>query len=298
MVDNTMESMKAQKHMEAGEKALKKWSLFSSSSKYENAIESFTKAANSYKIAKEWELAANTWERIANLHIKLASTHEAATSFNEAAQCLKKCNSPDTITMMNKSIELYSELGRFNQMARMYNEIGEMHEASHELQEALNCFSQAADYFEAENQNQRANTARTKVAVLSSTDPMEDFLTAAEIFEQIGRSCLGNRLLAANARGYFLQAGLCYLATGDQVKARQKLEEFNAADYTFETMREGQFFSNLLQAVEGFDLDGFTDHCFKYDNITKLDPWKTSILVKIKRTIQQEDTDDVEIDLT
>ncbi|CAM9476249.1 unnamed protein product [Heterosigma akashiwo] len=184
-------------------------------------------------------------------------------------------------------------------MARLHGECAEQLEASEQPADALQHYARAADYFEAENQHQRANNARVKVATLSSTDPLEDYARAAEIFEQIGKSCLGNRLLAANARGYFLQAGLCYLATGDAVKARQKLEEYRAADYTFEAMREGKFLQELLEAVEGFDVDGFTDHCFQYDTISKLDPWKTSILVKIKRTINQEAAvDEEDIDLT
>lgn len=34
---------------------------------------------------------------------------------------------------------------------------------------------------------------------------------AAEIYEQLGRSCMEKKLLAMNAKGYWLQAGLCLL---------------------------------------------------------------------------------------
>jgi len=283
-----MEATKAQQHMDAGEKILAKWTPFGSTSKNENAVECFTKAANSFKIAKEWEKAADAWQRVADLQIKLSSTHDAANAYNEAAQCYKKVNSPDTFAMYTKAISLYGEMGRFSQMARLHNEMAELQETSNDIEGAITNFSQAADYFEAENQGQRASTCRLKVAILSTTDPMENYGTAAEIFESIGRSCLSNRLLQPNARGYFMQALLCYLAMGDQVRTRQKLDEFYAADYSFETMREGKFIADILQAVEGFDGDSFTDICFQYDNITKLDPWKTSLLVKIKRTIQEE----------
>ena len=58
----------------------------------------------------------------------------------------------------------------------------------------------------------------------------------------------------------------------------------------------------LVECVEQFDPEGFATACFEYDRISKLDPWKTSMLVKVKRAI--EDTtgggggDDDDFDLT
>lgn len=34
---------------------------------------------------------------------------------------------------------------------------------------------------------------------------------AAEIYEELGRSCMEKKLLAMNAKGYWLQTGLCLL---------------------------------------------------------------------------------------
>lgn len=41
---------KAEKHVADGEKCLAKWSLFSSSSKHEDAAECFRSAGNAYKV--------------------------------------------------------------------------------------------------------------------------------------------------------------------------------------------------------------------------------------------------------
>jgi alpha-soluble NSF attachment protein len=54
--------------------------------------------------------------------------------------------------------------------------------------------------------------------------------------------------------------------------------------------------------VEGFDAEGFATACFDFDRVSKLDPWKTSMLVKVKRTIDDEGAgggdDDDDVDLT
>lgn len=38
-----------------------------------------------------------------------------------------------------------------------------------------------------------------------------DLGRAAEIFERLGKSCMEKKLLQMNAKGYWLQAGLCHL---------------------------------------------------------------------------------------
>lgn len=72
-------------------------------------------------------------------------------------------------------------------------------------------------------------------------------------------------------------------------------------DYTFTDAREGKFCRQLIECVENYDPEGFATACFEYDRITKLDPWKTSMLVKIKRSVEGEGGsggDDDDVDLT
>lgn len=44
----------------------------------------------------------------------------------------------------------------------------------------------------------------------------------------------------------------------------------------------------LVEAVEAGDPESFTGAVVEFDQITKLDNWKTNILLKIKRGIQNE----------
>ena len=43
----------------------------------------------------------------------------------------------------------------------------------------------------------------------------------------------------------------------------------------------------LCDAIEGGDLETFTGAVFEFDQVTKLDNWKTSILLKIKKGIDE-----------
>jgi alpha-soluble NSF attachment protein len=44
----------------------------------------------------------------------------------------------------------------------------------------------------------------------------------------------------------------------------------------------------LIEAVEAGDTEAFTSAVVEFDQVTKLDNWKTNILLKIKRSIQDE----------
>lgn len=58
-------------------------------------------------------------------------------------------------------------------------------------------------------------------------------------------------------------------------------------DNTFPSTREAKFVTALLDALEEGNEEGFTNVVFEYDQVTKLDNWKTAILLKIKRGLQQ-----------
>jgi alpha-soluble NSF attachment protein len=58
-------------------------------------------------------------------------------------------------------------------------------------------------------------------------------------------------------------------------------------DNTFLSTREAKFVTALLDALEEGNEEAFTNVVFEYDQVTKLDNWKTAILLKIKSGLQQ-----------
>ena len=88
---------------------------------------------------------------------------------------------------------------------------------------------------------------------------------------------------------------------GDDVGAEQAGAKYESLDYTFGDSREGKFANSLIEAVKGYDAEEFSTACFEYDRISKLNPWQTSILVKVKRSIDDgggDGDDDSDVDLT
>lgn len=48
---------------------------------------------------------------------------------------------------------------------------------------------------------------------------------------------------------------------------------------------------DLLQCVKDGDQEVFADKLFQYDQLSKLDKWKTTLLLRIKSTIESKEED-------
>lgn len=92
-----------------------------------------------------------------------------------------------------------------------------------------------------------------------------------------------------SVKEYFLKAGICHLASGDMVAVRRALERYREMDPAFATQRECMLLSDLCEAVEDQSQEQFTDKLFQFDQISKLDKWKTTILVRVKNEIGEAD---------
>jgi alpha-soluble NSF attachment protein len=57
---------------------------------------------------------------------------------------------------------------------------------------------------------------------------------------------------------------------------------------TFPSTREAKFAQALIDAVKAGDQDAFGVVVFEFDQVSRLDNWKTTILLKIKKSIDDE----------
>jgi len=302
--------------LQEAEATLKKSTWLSSSCerKYEDAAEYFAKAANAYKVGGHHDEAGNAYRHAADLYKdKLKSLGEASKCLSDAGTCFQKCDPSNAIDCYRSAVTLLCDAGRLNQAAKLSKQIAEIFEkdgaapaedggGSYAVMAAITSYQQAAELFELEQAKSQASSCLQKVAELSAgaLDPPE-LLRAAEIYESLGRQCLESNLLKYNAKAHFLNGVMCHLANGDAIGASQALARFDSLDYTFGDSREGKFSQQLVECAEQLDSEGFATTCFEYDRISKLDPWKTSMLVKVKRSIEDSTGDgggDDDIDLT
>lgn len=92
-----------------------------------------------------------------------------------------------------------------------------------------------------------------------------------------------------SVKDYLLKAGICHLAAGDEVASQRALEKYRDLDPSFATQREHLLLTDLLEAIEAKSQEQFTDKLFAFDQVSKLDKWKTTILVRVKNAIEEAD---------
>ena len=66
------------------------------------------------------------------------------------------------------------------------------------------------------------------------------------------------------------------------------MQKYATQDPSFPSTREAKFLNILIEAVESGDTETFTGAVYEFDQVVKLDNWKTNILLNIKRGIQDE----------
>ena len=84
-----------------------------------------------------------------------------------------------------------------------------------------------------------------------------------------------------------MHSGFCFLAKGDVVAARMAYDRFSQMDLSFAGSREAKVFDELIVAYEEMNSDAFSQALADYDRVCTLSPWETSILLRIKKTIEE-----------
>ncbi|OVA17228.1 NSF attachment protein [Macleaya cordata] len=283
---------KGEEFEKKAEKKINGWALFGS--KYEEAADLYEKAANSFKLAKSWDKAAAVYLKLAGCHLKLESKHEAASAYVDAANCYKKISPKEAISCLDQAVNQFMEIGRFNMAARYCKEIGELYEVEQNFEQAILYFERSADLFQSEEVTTSANQCKQKVAQFSAQ--LEKYPRAIEIYEEIARQSLNNNLLKYSVKGYLLNAGLCQLCRGDVVAITNSLERYQELDPTFSGTREYKFLADLAASIDEEDVAKFTDVVKEFDSMTRLDAWKTTLLLRVKEKLKAKELE--EDDLT
>lgn len=217
----------------------------------------------------------------------MQSKHEAASNYVNAANCYKKSNVPEACNSLKTAVEYFTDEGRFAMAAKHQKELAEIYESEMDWEQAMESYQVAADFYEGEGSTSAANGCLLKVAQIAAQ--LEKYEKAIEIYEQVAKNSLENNLLKWSVKEYYLKAGLCLLASGDGIGAQNAIQRFKETDPTFSGQRECTFLQDITAAYEKRDVEEFTQAVVEYDSISKLDQWKTSILLRIKNSIKNEE---------
>ncbi|NXC75896.1 SNAB protein, partial [Anhinga anhinga] len=271
------------------------------------ACEMYTRAANMPPLAKNWSAAGNPPRQAAKLHMQLQSTPPSATSFVDAGNAYPPADPQEAINCLNAAIDIYTDMGRFTIAAKHPPTIAEIYEA--ELVDPpqqnpplgsgaqARCFcppplahyEQAADYYKGEESNRQVVFCLLKPPPYAAQ--LEQYQKATPPYEQVGTNTMDNPLLKYSAKEYFFKAALCHFIV-DELNAKAPPLGALALDPpeemfpAFTDSREPPLLKKLLEAHEEQNCEAYTEAVSEFDSISRLDHPPTTMLLRIKKSIQ------------
>lgn len=153
-----------------------------------------------------------------------------------------------------------------------------------DLEQAIQHYEQAADYFSGEESTSSATKCLLKVAQYSAQ--LENYEKAIQIYQQVAQTSLESPLLKYSAKDYLFRAALCHFCV-DVSNAQLALERYVQMYPAFQDSREYKLLKTLIEHAEEENIDGFTDAVKEYDSISRLDQWYTTILLRIKKQLNE-----------
>ncbi|KAF5313303.1 hypothetical protein D9619_003535 [Psilocybe cf. subviscida] len=256
----------------------------SASTKWEEAGDLYQQAANSFKLEKLFKEAGDAFAREAECRESCKEDNEAANAWWNASKAYKKGYPDLAIQALTQTITFLTKSGRFRQAADREKEIGQIYLQEHNnLAKACESYVRAGEWYSQEDATATANACFKDAADLHAE--LNEFPQAIERYQQVADASLGSALTKYSVKEYWLRSLLCSLAMGDAVSAQRNLQKYNSQDVTFGSTREAKFIVALIEAVEAGDVEAFTGAVFEFDQVMKLDNWKTNILLTIKRSI-------------
>ncbi|EEY15480.1 vesicular-fusion protein S17 [Verticillium nonalfalfae] len=255
--------------------------------KYQDAAELYLQAANAFKMARQPLEAGQAFEKAASIQTtNLKEPDDAANTLVDAFKAYRTVDAAAAVRCLDVAINQYCTKGNFRRAAGHKEALGELYETElGDTKKALECYEAAAGWYEGDNATALANKLHLKVGDVAALEA--DYYKAIEAYERVASASVSNNLMKYSVKDYFLKAGICHLATGDAVAARRAIDKYADLDPSFAGQREFALLNDLLAAVEKSDQDEFTDKLFQYDQVSKLDRWKTTLLVRVKGAIEE-----------
>jgi alpha-soluble NSF attachment protein len=277
---------RAQEYLTKAAKLMKK--SFFTSADPQGASDLYEKAANLYKLDKQWEKAGDALEKVAECQDALDMGFSAGRQYQAAALAYKNGASPKAPEAWKKAIGRYVEGGKFSQAGKAMKELAEQQEAAGEHTEAFSSISSAIDYLESAHEPVAASQMKSKAAELAVE--CGEHATASELFESVA----SNATISSTAVEPYFRASLCHLVAGDSVATSKCLQRFAGQNADFARSAEFVFVDEVIGAMDASDRTAFEEAIKKFDSKgRRLDPWKKRIVAKIATNFPKEGEEDL-----
>ncbi|CAG8833194.1 21157_t:CDS:2, partial [Gigaspora margarita] len=217
---------------------------------------------------------------------------EAAGCYEDAYKSLQQLNQLDkALKALETAASIYEKNDRqHSRAARTYESLAEQHKKitnpNRNLEKALAMHKKAAELFELDSDGRYLFSLISQAELSAELGYYEQGII---LFEQIAATTANDSLLNFRVKDHVFWQCLCIIALDDWVRLEKQLAQSSESYPSFTDSRECEFVNSLIAAKNSYDPSAFATACKKYDQLTKLTPWQTNILLKAKKGLEVED---------
>jgi alpha-soluble NSF attachment protein len=226
------------------------------SSKYEDAAEVYTKAAQQYQLAKSFADAGSAYEKAAECygHSKF-SVNRVPMCYIHAAQAFAKQDVNLAFEPMKKGVLLLAEDGKFGQAAKYEKELAEMYHSTEDPENTIKHYEIAGDYFEMEGSTATGADCWLRVVPLYAESGQYD--KAIEYLEKICDGTIKG-LARYSIKDHCVKAGILFLCIPDHVAAKKNLDKWlKKYGEVLSGTSEHSFLESIISCFANSDVDGY-----------------------------------------
>ncbi len=249
----------------------------------EEAAELYASAAQAFELAMAWPEAVLAYDAVANS--KATGNDERVSALINVARCQIRAGALDDAqkTLSDKVELMLGVVGlrSYTSLAKVYETLATGLQDADSNSAATDAYTQAATYYDAGDRSSDGRRCRIAAA---RTNPSR--MNAALVLEAAADECAAKPILSFQSHGFYLDAGLCLLATQDVVGASNLLDRANDKCYTFAGSTQGRFLSDLVAICQDMNVDQFVSCTSDMDATCHLDPWRIKTLLAARKTIE------------
>jgi alpha-soluble NSF attachment protein len=278
----SIDKKNANDYYSEGQNFVKKFWFFGKN-KYEEANNSFIKAAYLYKLEKNWLQAAVCYQKSAECLLKLKNKYDAAVSYINSSHCYRNIDNSlyEVIFCIDSAMRLIETQKKYCVCAKYCIEISNIYEYMLNYEEAIEYMEMAIDFWKREGITDYSS--QKKVAELYARRGM--YNRAIVLFEELAKALPPDSPKRYMIKDYFFCALLLFFCTDNKHQAMSALEKYKSLDPNFCNTKECEFITKLLCIYSKGDSEEFRKLMYEYDKVSLFDDWVVCILLKIKSLI-------------
>lgn len=272
-----------------------------SNEKLEEASHMYSKIAMKYKLKKDFKNALSMYLKSKDCLEKITDGSVFTSDIDEclinAVDCnLKLGNIDDALELIYQICDDISDKNK-SKLYASYKKIAlQIIQENKNIDKGIVLLEKSIAFFELHDYSSDFIECCKIIGRINANN--NNYLEAIEYFERIVNYCTGINNLKYQSYNYLTDAMLCHIASGDIVSAEYNLNKYINIDYSFSAKREFGLINDIITCYKEANTTQFTVAVKNYDDIQKLDPWRVSLLLTIKKSITETFDKGNEFDIT